>query len=288
MNEIVYNFGQENVLCGTLTSPEHKNNSDSLPCFILLNAGLVNQAGPFRLHAELSRELAKHNFHTLRFDLSGIGDSLKHRDSRPHDEQIAGDIANALDLVTDKTGIEKFVLMGICTGADNTHKATLADSRVIGAIMIDGYVYKTLGYHFRHLCPRIFNPSIGYQWLKRLLTPTSSTKSDHSVTSNLEQKLVTEKEVYYWELPPKQAVLADLKNFIERQVNQVYIFTDNWSWSFNHKNQFHEMYKQVDFKELATCVYFDQADHIYTLVRDREKLINTVCDWADKTYTHKK
>ncbi len=106
MNEIVYNFGQENVLCGTLTSPEHKNNSDSLPCFILLNAGLVNQAGPFRLHAELSRELAKHNFHTLRFDLSGIGDSLKHRDSRPHDEQIAGDIASFPTRDQIKTAID--------------------------------------------------------------------------------------------------------------------------------------------------------------------------------------
>ena len=284
MIETVYNFGKENVLCGMLTTPEHISKMNSSPCFILLNAGLVNQAGPFRLHVELSRELAKHNFYTLRFDLSGIGDSLKHRDSRPHEQQMAGDITDTLNFVTEKTGIQTFVLMGICTGADNTHKATLADSRVIGAIMIDGYVYKTSGYYVRHFAPRILDPKVGVRWIKRTLAPKSLAKSYHNIISSLEKKFAKEKEVYYWDLPPKETTMSDLKKFVDRQVNQLYIFTNNWGWSFNHKNQLQEMYNPVDFKGLATCVYFDKADHIYTLNSDRKNLINTICHWATKTY----
>ena len=53
------------------------------PALILVSAGLLSKAGPYRLYATLARKLAKEGFLVLRFDLGGIGDSQSAPGSAP-------------------------------------------------------------------------------------------------------------------------------------------------------------------------------------------------------------
>ena len=45
------------------------------PTVVLLNAGIVHRVGPNRMHVLLARALAAAGIPSLRFDMSGIGDS---------------------------------------------------------------------------------------------------------------------------------------------------------------------------------------------------------------------
>ena len=145
--EHAYAFGSSAQLVGILTDATPALSSNGLPIILLLNAGLKHRVGPFRLHVDLARELAGLGFPVFRFDLSGIGDSNSHKDDRSREDQILSDIQEAMTFVSSHKGINKFIVMGLCTGADNAHKISLRDERVSGAVFLDGYCYPTAGYY---------------------------------------------------------------------------------------------------------------------------------------------
>jgi hypothetical protein len=281
MKETIENFGSQNHLYGTLCIPEENMFKSGVPCVIMLNAGLVYQAGPNRLHVDMAREMAKQGFCSFRFDLSGIGDSNRSRDSISYDEQIPADIGDALAFIEKKTGIETFVLMGICTGADNAHKYALINSKVSGAIFLDGYAYKTHGYYLRYYGWRIINPINVVRWIGRHIFTKSEISAPSSEINKIQEK---EKDGYFWDVPPKDKTIKELKQLVDRNVFQLYVFTSDWEWCFNHRSQFDTMYKEVDFNNLATCVYYSRSDHTYTLIDDRLKLIETVTNWLTSNF----
>lgn len=276
MKETIENFGNQNHLCGTLCTPKENSFKLGTPCIIMLNSGLVYQAGPYRLHVDMARDIAELGFYSFRFDLSGIGDSSRSRENLPYDEQLLVDIDDALTFVEKKTGISSFVLMGNCTGAHNAHKYTVKNSKVTGAIFLDGYAYKTPGYYIRHYLPRIINPIKLISWLSKfILAKLSPSKT----SSEISQAKDTEEELSLWNFPPKEKTIKELELLIDRNVFQLYVYTIDWIQYFNHQSQFDSMYKEINFKGLATCVYFSQTDHVYTLIDDRLKLIETVTNW---------
>ncbi|MDX2505742.1 MAG: alpha/beta fold hydrolase [Gammaproteobacteria bacterium] len=281
MKETIENFGGQKHLYGTLCTPETVAFKSGTPCIIMLNSGLAYQAGPHRLYAEMARKMAKLGFCSFRFDLSGIGDSDRSRDSITYDEQIPVDISDALALIEEKTGITSFVLMGICTGADNTHKYALKNNKVIGAIFMDGYAYKTPGYYLRDYGPRIMNPIRVAKWVGRRIFAKPKVTESSSEVNQIQEK---EKDGYFWDVPSKDKTIKELKQLVERNVMQLYIFTFDWAWCFNHRAQFDSMYKEIDFKGLASCVYYGQSDHTYTMIDDRLKVIDRVTNWLDSNF----
>ena len=66
-------FGERSNLLGVLTAPAAPHPGS--PAVILLNAGLLHRVGPNRLHVDVARRLAEAGFTSLRFDMSGVGDS---------------------------------------------------------------------------------------------------------------------------------------------------------------------------------------------------------------------
>ena len=282
MKEATGNFGNHNRLCGTLCAPGESSFKPGTPCIIILNSGLVYHAGSNRLHADMARDMAELGFYSFRFDLSGIGDSSRSRENRTYNEQIIVDIDEALAFVEKETGISSFVLMGICTGADNTHKYTLTNNKITGAIFMDGYAYKTPGYYMRHYLPRIINPIHITGWLSRFIFSSLRPSRTSSETDQAHER---EREVSFWTIPPKEKTIKELKQLVDRNVLQLHIYTFDWIWCFNHRSQFDSMYKEIDFKSLATCVYFNQSDHVYTLIDDRLKLIKTITDWLESNFT---
>ena len=99
MDETTENFGNQNHLCGTLCTPKEISFKLGTPCIVMLNSGLVYQAGPNRLHVDLAREIAELGFYSFRFDLSGIGDSGRSRNNITYEEQIHVDIGDALAFI---------------------------------------------------------------------------------------------------------------------------------------------------------------------------------------------
>ncbi|MGH7928173.1 MAG: alpha/beta hydrolase, partial [Candidatus Binatia bacterium] len=76
MREEALLLGKTRSLVGILTDPPEAKRSTRLPGIILLNAGIIHRVGPNRMHVKIARTLAPMGFVVVRFDFSGIGDSI--------------------------------------------------------------------------------------------------------------------------------------------------------------------------------------------------------------------
>ena len=270
MNEFACAFGEGVNLIGVITVPDEALAKNNAPAVILLNSGLLPHTGPFRLHVELARRFAQSGFTTLRFDLSGIGDSEKRKDSRAYKDQIADDLQNAMDFISKEYNIDRFVLMGICTGADNAHKLSVIENRVIGNVCIDGYTYPTFKYYRLKYLPMIFS-------LQSWATLFTRALQSFGFAKDIEKKEDDRTLGYYWDLPPRDQVEADFRTLIERQVKMFWIYSS--SWHYNYTGQLEDAFSNVNFKNLLSISYMATADHTHSFIKCREQLIESINSW---------
>ena len=141
MKEDAILFGASKSLVGVVTDPTEGGSSRL--AVILLNSGIIHRVGPNRLYVTLARRLAQAGFVTLRFDLSGIGDSGIRRDNVPFERSSVLETQEAMEYLplAATRGVDGFLLAGICTGAVVAYHAARADQRVLGAVLINGQGY---------------------------------------------------------------------------------------------------------------------------------------------------
>jgi hypothetical protein len=138
MNETVTQLGSDKRLVAILTPPTTLP-AKPIAC-LLVNAGVVHRIGPHRLNVKLARLLAQQGISSLRLDLSGLGDSAPVSGrANFREDQPVGDLQSAMDYLEKEKGIDRFVVVGICSGAVNGYQLALADRRVIGLLMFDGF-----------------------------------------------------------------------------------------------------------------------------------------------------
>lgn len=131
MKEQVLQLGQYGSLVGVLTPGHHQR-----VCVLLLNAGLLHHVGPARLYVQLARTLQQQGIASCRWDLSAIGDSPARPDHLPIFQTIVQEPLEVMNNLS-ALGYEKFILLGICSGAYSAFHTALKDARVIGVVMIN-------------------------------------------------------------------------------------------------------------------------------------------------------
>ncbi|VFQ44459.1 alpha/beta fold hydrolase [Desulfoluna butyratoxydans] len=270
--EKVLVFGEHRNLVGILSEPE--GGGGGMPGVLLLNAGLLHRVGPYRLYVELARGLEASGFHVLRFDGSGLGDSAMPHDSRDYDERSRDDITDAMDLLTEKKGIETFVLVGLCSGADNAHAVASVDERVTGVVMLDGFTYPTLRFYLKDYAPYMINP-VRLAWflakclgraVARLIPALRASKGGG--------------DVYERTFPPKARVAGELAEMAGRGVRMLTIYSGGIAGYYNYADQFTDMFKGTDFKGLLQLEYIEEANHTYTALSVRRHLMGIIFTWV--------
>jgi alpha-beta hydrolase superfamily lysophospholipase len=132
-------FGTTHRLFGILVSPTRDRVRRDLPAIIMMNAGTVHRIGPHRLYVELARELAELGFNVLRMDLSGIGDSpvASGEENLTYPATCLADCEAAMKTLGERVGAQRFIVTGLCSGADIAFKLGLKERRVAGVVMMN-------------------------------------------------------------------------------------------------------------------------------------------------------
>jgi len=277
MKERVYNFGTNNELSGILTLAESEYQKKNVPSILFLNAGFLHKTGFNRFNTDLARQLSIYGYSSLRFDLHGLGDSASCPPSIDYEKQAIIDIQQAIDEVTAKSGTQKCIIIGLCSGADFAHAAAVIDSRISGLVLMDGYAYRTLGYYIRDYGPGIINPyrSVRFavnQIRKRFFSAPSQKNIKRS------------NEVYIRSFPPKNLIMKQLQELIDRGVKLFFIYSGGVPLYYNYEDQFFDMFRSVKFKGMVFHRYFKEADHTYTIMSVRQKLKSTISEWISYTF----
>jgi pimeloyl-ACP methyl ester carboxylesterase len=106
----------------------------------MLNVGTNHRVGPNRLYVKMARTWARMGYAVLRFDLAGIGDSRAaegYSQSRLYSKDAIADVQSAMAFLERFRRIDRFVLVGLCSGAYVAFHTALADPRVVGEVLIN-------------------------------------------------------------------------------------------------------------------------------------------------------
>jgi len=272
MNEKVIQFGPEKNMLGIVSVPDSID--ENKPAIIILNSGLIHRVGPYRMTVVLARELASLGFLVFRFDLPNIGDSTSYKTTLPYKERTVSEISSALDVITKRYKINQFVSVGLCTGAMNTHIITCHDERVKGAVMLDAYSYPTLNFLIKRYANKLY----------KLLNPLFVLKLIKERLIDNEAAYGTFEGVDYWETPPQAEITADLKALMNRDTELMYIYSGGLNEYFNYTEQFRDNFKSIDFKDHLDVHFLEEADHTYTLQKDRDHMLSLIVSWFQSKF----
>ena len=157
-------FGPDGSLVGIVTRPKpttpawrpaSPETRDALPLaksglagVVFLNAGLIHRVGPNRVYVRMARILAQHGIASLRFDLSGVGDSPTGSDPDVLRRWVA-ETRHAIDHLEGEAGVDEFILVGNCSGAALAYLTAREDSRVHAAALVNPQPNGNLRYYLR-------------------------------------------------------------------------------------------------------------------------------------------
>jgi pimeloyl-ACP methyl ester carboxylesterase len=274
--ESVHQFGEEQRLVGIVTRPNELKTNNAV---ILLNSGLLSKSGAFRFSVELARELASQGQLVFRFDFGGIGDSETGLTSETFIERSNMEITLAMQLLASQYEIETFTVGGLCSAADCALQLASVEKRVSGLLLIDPPAYKTKSYYRWHQINRVLRTLYSCdirRWFKlfQKIAPNKSTDSSVSLNFRI--------------FPNQDKLNSDLKQFVVEGRELFFAYTGGSSTWFNHKQQFFEMFTNIDFGEQLSLHYLPRSDHMGILKRDRENLISRIVRWRKRRFVDEK
>lgn len=269
MNERVVQFGERRRLVGTFTAP-----APGVPAhdvgFVMFNAGVIPRIGPQRMYVKFAREIAGLGFPALRFDLSGQGDSRAATGTLGFERQAVADVRAALDHLAETQGLQRFVLVGLCSGADHGYATALEDPRVVGVVMLDPHAYPTLRTHLNSALARLRRPgALGAVWRtlrRRLLRP----RGGHGATGGGRMR------------PSKDAFARGLATLGARGAAVYLMYSGSMGREYNYSGQFADGFRRYRLPACIRAEYVADANHNRTELSAQRAWISRVAAWSQR------
>jgi pimeloyl-ACP methyl ester carboxylesterase len=241
-----------------------------LPVFVFLNGGLLHRVGPYRLYVRMARQLAKLGFTSLRVDLTGRGDTAM-RKASSYRQAIAADYADIKTLLTSRIGSTPVVLVGLCSGADDSVRLAIDDPDVNGIVLFDAVCFKDRGFALRSVlataseCLR--HPLFHTQLLLRRLNKLKAGK-----------RRINPLDVR--EAPSLEQMRSAIAAVGERDGRALIVYTRYASRFYNRQGQMKDVLAYDGYDRVCTELYWPDVSHTYLIDVHRRRVIDTVTQWA--------
>lgn len=269
-------FGAGQNLVGIVTQPIDYQPGER-PVFVILNSGIVHRVGHHRMYVALARTLARLGHQVLRFDLSGVGDSDVRSDGLTLLDSVLADVREAVDWLASTRQARRFIIIGLCSGADHSLVYGVSDPRVCGLVLLDPSIPPTRGYYLRYACRHLIRPG---SWLKlfvgggRLRTKIrkllGSTQADpwepHRL--NLNNPMI------------REFLLNTYQRSMELGMQCLAVFTSGFPHQHNYRRQILDAFPTVPFGDRLRLEYFAGCDHVFTSEPDRARLFAIILEWV--------
>jgi len=284
LKERVVTFGPDSILVGIETLPAEDRNDPNLPAVVLLNAGVVHRTGPHRMTVRLARRLAEAGFHVLRYDRSGLGDSLPRSTGNSTGAAIADGQA-AMDYLADTSGRKRFVFGGLCSGADNSLKIALVDKRVVGMILLDPFGYRTPRFYLQRFQARGADLGVLLRYANRELGETLHRCLGRWLPSRPDASAPPKPAAAYRrEQTPKELFGRQLRHLTDRGTRILAIYTGSASDKYNYAEQFSDGFRTFGLADRVDCEYLREVNHTFTELSAQQLLCDHVAGWLERVF----
>ncbi len=299
VGERAFTFGSGATMLGITSEPASPAPpGQPRPAVIVINAGIVHRIGPARNAVDAARRLADEGFLVLRFDLSGLGDSESRRGGTWESNALV-DIKQAMDHLEKTRGVRSFVLMGLCSGADHAFTAAVDDPRVVGAVLLDGYGYRTRRFYAHHYGTRALALRSNKGALRRLGLRVAAQLKERAVRSLRREppKPPGEEEIAgvapaegdvmnQWQrpFPPREEFARDVGKLVARDLKLLFVFTGGIEQYYNYPEQLADSLPEVDVRGRIDVEHLPTSDHTITELENKARFLTLLVGWFRRRF----
>ncbi len=272
MIEKTIHFGEGDGLVGTVCLPAQPS---PFLAQVLFNAGIVHRVGPHRLNVRLARALARRGIASIRFDLSGLGDSERSRSSRPFEEQAVADLRAAMDALGREAGARRFSLLGFCSGGRHGFDCAPVDERVAGLLLHDTYAYPTLRSWLGRLRLRVRRyglASYAGTAIARRLGRLRDRLTGAAPRAH-------EADALPDSAPTREAFAARALALHARGVKLGVMFSGEGD-NYNYAGQFRDAFRGTALADCVSCDYLPEMDHTVMVRAMQDEFVRRLEAWT--------
>ncbi len=279
-------------LVGTLHVPETGRRDVGV---VFLSSGLQHRAGPHRIYIRAARRFGALGLLSLRLDLPGVGDSEDLELEQTYDCHDPDTVPSATDLLFEKHGVKRVVLLGLCSGARVAFKAAARDRRVAGVVawsvpIISGPVnmpvVKGGGAYMggtkakaqlREWAPKLVNPAAWYRYLRSGKTLSEGWSMMRRALSGLLPERVRPKA------PRQTDFFRSVDICLASRRDLLFVYGDDDKIACA---EFRERYPDIADGRSPTCEYVvvPNGDHTFTRAAASDEVIARTGDWLLRHY----
>jgi len=266
-------LGAENHLIATLTPAEAKAPGAPPIVAVLTNSGVIPRSGPHRMNVHLARRFAAMGIPSIRFDMSGLGDSRRASGTLPVVEQWVADTRSVMDTAQAQFGCDRFFMVGFCSGAEVAHLVALEDPRMRGIVLWDLYAYPTWQSTLRTVLYKLRRAGpVGA--LRKLLARVMPALRSLSQAAEVKDRAAEVSQV-----PPPEEFGRRIQRLVDDGVALHFAYCGGEPEWFNHAGQFRGMFGRFGFIDKVSFTYLDKSDHLITRREAQQSFTAMVVDW---------
>jgi len=270
MIETTVSFGPDGHLIGTFAMPVAPA-ADADVLVLMTNAGVISRIGPHRINVLLAQRLANRGVGSLRWDASGLGDSRRpSRATAPSIDQFVADTRAAMDEAQRRYGIRRFVLIGLCSGAEVAYAAAPRDERLAGLVLFDLFVHPTWKTYAIWLARRIGKHGV----LRSLL------RASRWMTTPFRKRGILTRDDYddQTKLPSREAFARQLLALRSRGTRTLLLHSGEAEW-YNYERQFVDAFAHYGLPRAVEHAFLRTCDHVFTTAHAQQAFLDTVDAW---------
>jgi pimeloyl-ACP methyl ester carboxylesterase len=272
IRENVFAVGPSKSLVAAVTEPAGGTGTTTLPVIAVLNTGIIHRVGHQRMFVILARELAARGYLVVRFDFGGIGDSDRRADNLPALEGCMDDIRVVLDWLETSRGCRRFILLGLCTGADHAIIYAGSDPRVVGATLLDPMIPPTRRFYLHYILRRLARPR---SWL-------SFMTGNGRLFAAIRTRLWKDEEGQVAGKRAREFLKDAYSRAIENQVQLLSVLTGaSDTRQSSYREQIFDAFPDLELGPMIRAEFFQDSDHVFLFELDRKRLNAIIIDWIE-------
>lgn len=274
MQEITRIVGAESHLVATFTPAARPPGTPVPIVAVLSNSGVIPRSGPHRINVLLARALADMGIASVRFDMSGLGDSARSQSTRPVTEQWIADTREVMDAAQAQFGCGRFLMVGLCSGAIVGHLVALEDPRMRAVLLWDMYAWPTPRSRWRTLAFKIGRAGLAGSARKAgdlLLRRLRLRRPDDTPPKPGGEMSAS---------PPKAEFMERVERLTDQGVELLFAYCGGQPEWFNHRGQFAAMFAGQPWLPKVAFEMLESTDHLITSGPAKQAFLGMTTDWV--------
>jgi pimeloyl-ACP methyl ester carboxylesterase len=267
-------LGARRSLVGIITRPLAAHRSDA-PAIVILNTGIVHRVGHHRMYVTLSRLLAANGRMVVRFDFSGIGDSEPRSDRLSPLIACLAEIKEVLDSLENTQRVSRFILVGLCSGADHAALYAHTDPRVVGLVLMDPTLPPTARYYFHYLIQRLSNLR---SWISVISGRSGLVRLMSAHLRNRMRAQGGMEDLNLHNLQFSAHLAKCYRAAAARGIKMLSVFT-SVSARHTYQRQMIDAFPEASSHGALRLEFFPDSDHLFSAERERTRLYRVIMDW---------